>query len=68
MDLSKKLNFAMQARDSGISPDILHLKQGNVVQNAPYTSVDEPFIGESWKEYWQIFTRQDFPKKMSTMW
>ena len=33
----------------------------SVFRNADKTGDDDPKIGSSWKEYWQIFTQQDFP-------
>lgn len=47
--------------DSGLNPEIKTLRRGAVVMNADRTGTDKAAVGSTWKEYWQIFTLQDFP-------
>ena len=46
---------------SGISPEIRTLYEGQHFKNAERTSDEHAAVGKSWKEYWQIFTQDDFP-------
>lgn len=44
-----------------INPEIRTLYAGQHFRNAERTSDDKATVGSSWKEYWQIFTQEDFP-------
>lgn len=44
-----------------ITPEIRTLYVGQHFKNAERTSDDRATVGSSWKEYWQIFTQEDFP-------
>lgn len=44
-----------------INPEIRTLCVGQHFTNAERTSDDRAAVGSSWKEYWQIFTQEDFP-------
>ena len=46
-----------------INPRRRQLKEGGLFKNAKRTGDDDAAVGNSWKEYWQIFTLQDFPAK-----
>lgn len=47
--------------NSRLNPEIKTLRAGAVIMNAERTGDDDAAIGSSWKEYWQIFTQNDFP-------
>lgn len=46
---------------SGLEPGISSLYEGDEFVNADKTGDECAATGKSWKEYWQIFTQQDFP-------
>ena len=46
---------------TALKPEIRTLYQGQHFRNAERTSDDRAAVGSSWKEYWQIFTQEDFP-------
>lgn len=48
---------------SRIAPEVRTLFVGSKFKNAVRTSDDQAAVGSSWKEYWQIFTMEDFPTK-----
>lgn len=47
---------------SELKPGRRTLTKGGGFRNADKTGYDDPKVGEVWKEYWQIFTQEDFPK------
>jgi len=44
-----------------LNPEIRTLYIGQHFKNAVRTSDDKAAVGSSWKEFWQIFTQEDFP-------
>lgn len=58
-DLKKLL--AIKMLSSGIFPDVKHLIEEQRFKNAERTGDDKARVGSSWKEYWKIFSQQDFP-------
>ena len=44
-----------------LNPEIRTLYFGQRFKNAIRTGDDRAAVGSSWKEYWQIFTQEDFP-------
>jgi len=46
---------------SELKPQIKTLTALARFRNADKTGDDDPKTGDSWKEYWQIFTQEDFP-------
>lgn len=44
-----------------ITPEIKTLYVGQHSKNAELTCDERATVGSSWKEYWQIFTQEDFP-------
>lgn len=46
---------------SELKPRRRTLTKGGGFRNADKTGYDAPKVGETWKEYWQIFTQEDFP-------
>lgn len=61
MNKTLELQLRLQKIESGISPETKDLTVLSVFRNADKTGDDDPKIGSSWKEYWQIFAQQDFP-------
>lgn len=55
------MQYRLQKLDSGLNPEICLLKKGMRFRNAERTGDDKAAIGSSWKEYWQIFTLEEFP-------
>lgn len=47
---------------TSLNPEIRTLYVGQRFKNAERTGDDKAAVGSSWKEYWQIFTQEDFPK------
>lgn len=47
---------------TSLNPEIRTLFVGQHFKNAERTGDDKAAVGSSWKEYWQIFTQEDFPK------
>lgn len=43
------------------SAEIRTLNEGQHFKNAERTRNEHAAVGESWKEFWQIFTLEDFP-------
>lgn len=58
-DLRKVLEIRMLL--SGIIPEVNLLIKGQVFKNAVRTGDDKTVVGDSWRDYWQMFTQQDFP-------
>lgn len=52
-----------QMEESGLEPEIRKVKSGDWIKNAERTGDEHAGVGTCWKEYWQIFTQQDFPTK-----
>ena len=46
---------------SELKPDKRTLNAEYGFRNADKTGYDDPKVGSCWKEYWQIFTQEDFP-------
>lgn len=46
---------------SSKSAEIRTLNEGQHFKNAERTRDEHAAVGESWKEFWQIFTLEDFP-------
>ena len=46
---------------SNIFPEIKNLSIGQLFCNAEKTADEKAASGKSWREYWQIFTQDDFP-------
>lgn len=46
---------------SELKPDKRTLTNGYGLRNANRTGEEDPKVGSCWKEYWQIFTQEDFP-------
>ena len=46
---------------SNLQPEIRTLFVSQHFKNADRTGDDRAAVGSSWKEYWQIFTLEDFP-------
>lgn len=44
-----------------LRPEIRTLFADQHFKNAERTGDDKTAVGRSWKEYWQIFTQEDFP-------
>ncbi len=59
----EKLNLNIKRLRSAIEPEIRTLFVGTKFKNAERTSDEHAAVGSSWKEYWQIFTLDDFPTK-----
>lgn len=51
----------MKKLSTNLKPEIRTLFEGQRFKNAERTSDDKAAVGSSWKEYWQIFTGEDFP-------
>lgn len=61
MNENKRLQLNIKRLKSGLTPEIRILHKGGLFKNAGNTSGDQPAVGDSWKEYWQIITQEDFP-------
>lgn len=61
MNTAIEMSLRLQKRDSGLSPSTRTINVDDVFRNANNTGDDEPKVGRSWKEYWQIFSLEDFP-------
>ena len=46
---------------SGLKPGRRTLTKGGGFRNADKIGYDDPKVGDTWKEYWQIFTQEDIP-------
>lgn len=46
---------------SSVSAGIRTLNEGQHFKNAERTRDEHAAVGKSWKEFWQIFTQEDFP-------
>lgn len=60
-DHQKKLLY-IKRLSTELRPGIRTLFVGQHFKNAERTGDDNATVGNSWKEYWQIFTQEDFPK------
>jgi len=60
MNIQQKKLLKIRALVSGINPEIQTLYEGQHFKNAERTSDDKAAVGSSWKDYWQIFTQEDF--------
>ncbi|MBQ9546386.1 MAG: hypothetical protein IJU90_03770 [Bacteroidales bacterium] len=49
--------------ESELHPETHCLRSGTWVKNAEKTADELPLVGNSWIEYWQIFTIQDIPRR-----
>lgn len=56
----KKLLY-IKRLSTDLRPEIRTLFIGEHFKNAVRTGDDKAAVGSSWKEYWQIFTQEDFP-------
>ena len=56
----KKLLY-IKRLSTNLKPEIRALFKGQHFKNAERTSDEHAAVGKSWKEYWQIFTQEDFP-------
>lgn len=55
-------NFlAIKMLSSGIVPEIKQLTRRQLFKNAERTGDDKAVVCNSWRDYWQMFTKQDFP-------
>ena len=63
MSLKERLRLSGLKDNSGLNPEIRTIYKGDWIKNAQRTSDEHAAVGGSWKEYWQIFTLQDFPTK-----
>ena len=61
MEKEEKSLLAMKELRSMLTPKKHLLTVGDVFCNADITGDDDPKVGGSWKEYWKIFTKEDFP-------
>ena len=61
MTESKRKQLYIMRLSSNLTPEIKTLFKGQRFNNAVRTSDDKAAVGRSWKEYWQIFTLEDFP-------
>lgn len=52
----------LQRLSTKLRPEIKTMYIGQRFKNAERTGDDKAAIGNSWKNYWQIFTQEDFPK------
>lgn len=59
-DLDKKI-LRIKRLQSSTSAEIGTLYESQHFKNAERTSDEHATVGKSWKEYWQIFTLEDFP-------
>lgn len=59
-ELKRKQLYFMRL-SSNLTPEIKTLYKDQHFKNAVRTSDDKAAVGSSWKEYWQIFTQEDFP-------
>lgn len=55
----KKLPYVKRL-STDLKPEIKTLFKGQHFKNAERTSDDKTTVGSSWKEYWQIFTHENF--------
>lgn len=62
MDKVERLTLLFEAHKSGIQPEVVNLFVGYPFKNAEQTSDVNAAIGGSWKQYWKIFAREDFPR------
>lgn len=58
----QRLILKHQAMDSRLTPEKCELTVLSHFKNADNTGDDDPKVGSFWKEFWQIFTQEDFPK------
>ena len=49
--------------NSGLNSDMKTLSSGAWIKNAPRTGDGDAAVGTCWKDFWQIFSGQDFPTK-----
>lgn len=61
MTEQKRKELYIMKLSSKLTPEIKTLFKGQRFKNAVRTSDDKAAVGRSWKEYWQIFTQEDFP-------
>lgn len=52
-----------QMEESGLTPVVRTIEVGDWIKNAERTKDDEAGVGTCWREYWQIFTQNDYPTK-----
>lgn len=63
MDTSERTKLEAHRAECGFIPKTLTVKCGSWIKNAQRTGDDDARVGSCWKDYWQIFTLQDFPTK-----
>lgn len=63
MSTEEKRKMEEQMKGSGLKPETREVESGDWIKNAERTSNEHAGFGTCWKEYWKIFTQQDFPTK-----
>ncbi len=63
MSKEEKRDLKEKMEGAGLKLDIREVESGDWIKNAKRTGDDHAGVGTCWKEYWQIFTQQDFPTK-----
>lgn len=63
MTEQERKELKVKRDNSGVNPEIKTLSAGIWIKNAERTGDDDAAVGGCWKNYWQIFTQQDFPSK-----
>ena len=61
MNENTRLLLNIKRLKNGLNPEIRILHKGELFKNDGNTGGDQPAVGDTWKEYWQIFTQEDFP-------
>lgn len=63
MSTDERIRLESARVECGFSPEILTVSSGSWIKNAERTGDETARVGSCWKDYWQIFTLQDFPTK-----
>ena len=63
MSEQEKKELKTKCESTSVAPEMKALSGGMWIKNAEMTSDDRAVVGSCWREYWQIFTQQDFPTK-----